>query len=197
MITYKTINQICNEYSVSRKTVERWMKSGLPYIKLNDNNGSVRINEEDLKQMIDQKNNNKRLAERIYWLEYQLKLIINNDLMKNNEKHPNRIVDLKSLISFYPHDFVLGIDDKEILIHISCIDTNTLKSISECDLEKRFKKTFPEKTEKLRLIRIFLNVNNDLLSNQSHFNSEKIINLITINAQNISDFDIMYYLNQY
>ena len=57
MKEYVTIADICSKYDISRKTVERWIATrSLPAVKLNNNNGSIRIQIDEFEKWINAQN---------------------------------------------------------------------------------------------------------------------------------------------
>ena len=196
MSEYNTIKQICDEYSVSRKTVERWMKTGLLYTKLNDNNGSVRIKKTDVERMIQGKTSDNPII-RLRWGEYQAKLAISSDLNKEVKNTQTRIQNYDEFKSYYPQDFYIKLSDIKILINVVSLDNNDLKIFEREDQEERFKKNFTANDSSLRLIVLFVGFNDNLPEEYFEFRPDEVVNMLTINLKDITDLNIMDYINQY
>lgn len=49
---YLTVNQLCDWLKISRTTVERWRKQGLPFIKVDK---LIRFNKDEVEQWLKQK----------------------------------------------------------------------------------------------------------------------------------------------
>jgi hypothetical protein len=116
---YITIADICDKYKVTRKTVERWasMRS-LPFVKLNDNNGAIRIKENEFQRWLDGLNSKNPII-KMRWCEYELKLKIHIDLF-NKYKEKTLITEFDCFRSIFPQDFYIKLDnDTKYLINCS------------------------------------------------------------------------------
>jgi excisionase family DNA binding protein len=51
-----TIQQLCDLLKVSRSTVDRWRKEGLPYTKVGER--GIRLREDEVLKWVESKNNN-------------------------------------------------------------------------------------------------------------------------------------------
>ncbi|MCH5460922.1 helix-turn-helix domain-containing protein [Bacillus cereus] len=196
MENYKTINQICEEYNISRKTVERWMKAGLPYIKLNNNNGSVRIKEEDLQKMINGKNSENPIN-RMRWGEYQAKMAISFDLAEAKKNDSTLIKNYDEFKLCYPQDFHVEVGQINLLINVVSIDKKDIELFSIKDQEERFRRNFLVEEHNLKIIILFVGFNNNLPQNKVKFDSNNVVNMISINLRDITNLDILQYINQY
>ncbi|MDM5250814.1 helix-turn-helix domain-containing protein [Lysinibacillus sp. G4S2] len=193
----KTINEICEEYSISRKTVERWMNTGLPYVKLNSNNGSVRIKEEDVQKMINGMTNENPIN-RMRWGEFQAKLAISQDLFEDRQHNLSSKIEFYDEFKLsYPQDFYVIIGETNVLINVSSIDSKHFDSFSLEEQEKIFKRKFFVEEQNLKLIIILVGFNDNLDSNKYIFNSSNIVNMVAVNLRDITNLDIMKYLTQY
>ncbi|MCU5172551.1 MULTISPECIES: helix-turn-helix transcriptional regulator [Bacillus cereus group] len=193
----KTIKQVCEEYSVSRKTVERWMKAGLPYIKLNNNNGSVRIDEADIQMMISGMTN-ESIVNRIRWGEYQAKLAISYDLNEDKKNNSSSKIKYYDDLKFkYPQDFYVETTTADFLINVSTIDKKYFDEFNLEEQEEIFRKKFLIDNQKIKLLILLVGINNNLDENKFVFDPKNVVNIVAVNIKNITSLDIMKYVNQY
>lgn len=193
----KTIKQVCEEYSVSRKTVERWMKAGLPYIKLNNNNGSVRIDEADIQMMINGMTN-ESIVNRIRWGEYQAKLAISYDLNEDKKNNSSSKIKYYDDLKFkYPQDFYVETTTADFLINVSTIDKKYFDEFNLEEQEEIFRKKFLIDNQKIKLLILLVGINNNLDENKFVFDPQNVVNIVAVNIKNITSLDIMKYVNQY
>ncbi|MGW5982998.1 helix-turn-helix transcriptional regulator [Bacillus mycoides] len=193
----KTIKQVCEEYSVSRKTVERWMKAGLPYIKLNNNNGSVRIDEADIQMMISGMTN-ESIVNRIRWGEYQAKMAISYDLNEDKKNNSSSKIKYYDDLKFkYPQDFYVETTTADFLINVSTIDKEYFNKFNLEEQEEIFRKKFLIDNQKIKLLILLVGINNNLDENKFVFDPKNVVNIVAVNIKNITSLDIMKYVNQY
>ncbi|UNL87502.1 helix-turn-helix domain-containing protein [Priestia koreensis] len=190
-----TINQVCDFYQVSRKTVERWMKTGLNYIKLASNNGSVRIKKSDIDMMLEGKNSENPIR-RMHWGEYQGKLAIEMDLNDEVRQSSPKVKQYDSLKINFDQDFHVTLNNGNLLINVTSLDEKHWKHFSKDDQENRFKRIFGDGHD-YKLLIIFVGFNNNLPDNQKDFDPNDLVNMITVNLDDVTDFNIMQYINQY
>ncbi|MFK5709392.1 helix-turn-helix domain-containing protein [Lysinibacillus sp. FSL K6-0057] len=193
-----TINEICEHYKISRKTVERWMHRGLPVVKLNANNGSVRIEEYQLEKWLSGLNAEK-IGDRIRWHEYELKHQISYDLAscQSNKNTFIQLVDECKLI--YPHDYYIKLENgKEILISIQCSDGKTFRSQEFVDSQiESFIRQLHQENRKPYLLILDIDLGNADEEYTLHFDVTRFINKVVIKSQYILEFDIISYLQAF
>ena len=54
---FLTTNELCELLKVSRRTIERWRKADMPYIKIGSN---VRFKQREVLEWIEKNNSNKK-----------------------------------------------------------------------------------------------------------------------------------------
>lgn len=196
-----TINEICEQYKISRKTVERWMQRGLPVVKLNSNNGGVRIEEYHLRKWLDGLNA-ERIGDRIRWHEYELKHQISYDLdrERRNENTFIQLVDTFKLM--YPHEYYIKLENgKEVLILIQCSEGESMKFYrSQKFIDNQvegFISQFHNGNSKPYLLILDIDLGNEDVKYTLNFDATQIINKVVIKSQDIFEFDIIEYLKSF
>lgn len=81
MPDYLTIKEASVKLKISKKSVEKMLKIGLPHIKLGEGNSSVRISDHSLDTWLA-RGNDKEMQRLFLFYEYQLKYKIHTDLYR-------------------------------------------------------------------------------------------------------------------
>lgn len=186
-ITYLTIDEISQSFKVTRKTIERWIKKGLPTIKVS---GSVRINPESLEKWIEGINSDNPIKKAI-WLERELREKIIFDLYDEYDK---KKLDFDYFKCYYPHDIYIkpknDLENQSYVINVCSLPDYQLQEGFWEELNRKFNLNFNNsQSDILKLIVVYSNFS--LL--EKPFETRIIGNtkLIILNPSEIINFNIL------
>lgn len=186
-VSYLTIDEISHLFKVTRKTIERWIKKGLPTIKVS---GSIRINPNDLEKWIEGTNSDNPIK-RMIWLERELKEKIILDL--HNEYEKKNLEDFDYFKLHYPHDIYLKLKsdliNQSYVINIRSLPNYPLPEHFWCNIDETFNLKF--NTSQHNLLKLIVVYSNFSLL-EKPFNTKVIGNtkLIILNPSEIINFNI-------
>ncbi|GEM_PF-806294 len=185
--SYLTIDEISQLFKVTRKTIERWMKKGLPTIKVS---GSIRINPDDLEKWIEGTNSENPIKKMI-WLERELKEKIILDLHDEHEK--KNLEDFDYLNLRYPQDIYIkpksDLKNKSYVINIRSLPNSPLPEDFWYTLDETFNKNFNNATNDiLKLIVVYSNFS--LLDKPFNIKVTGNTKIIILNPTEIINFNI-------
>ncbi|MEO2077375.1 MAG: helix-turn-helix domain-containing protein [Bacillus sp. (in: firmicutes)] len=192
MKEYVTISDICSKYGISRKTVERWIATrSLPAIKLNTNNGSIRVNIDAFEKWINAQNDLNPIK-KLHWCEFELKYKISFDLNEEKKSLNSIVSRYDNYKTEYPQDFFISLkNNSKVLVNIRPYSEDFSSQSFRQEVTEKFIKQYGKEIN-LLILEIDINANQVKVEDQTFEN----VKFKVLNSGEILEFDIMEELAQ-